>query len=32
MTAAQQEWVNPLRDPEDGRLPHIAGPCALVLF
>ena len=32
MTAAQQEWVNPLRDPEDGRLPHIAGPCALVFF
>lgn len=24
--------INPLRDPEDKRLPRIAGPCALVLF
>jgi glucose-6-phosphate 1-dehydrogenase len=24
--------VNPLRDPEDKRLPRIAGPCALVIF
>jgi len=24
--------VNPLRDPEDKRLPRIAGPCSLVLF
>jgi glucose-6-phosphate 1-dehydrogenase len=24
--------VNPLRDPEDKRLPRIAGPCGLVLF
>jgi glucose-6-phosphate 1-dehydrogenase len=26
------DWVNPLRDPEDRRLPRIAGPCGLVLF
>ena len=26
------EFVNPLRDPQDRRLPRIAGPCALVLF
>ena len=30
--ADQQEWVNPLHDPEDSRMPHIAGPCALVFF
>jgi glucose-6-phosphate 1-dehydrogenase len=24
--------VNPLRDPEDRRLPRIAGPCGMVLF
>ncbi|MCW2867808.1 MAG: glucose-6-phosphate 1-dehydrogenase [Marmoricola sp.] len=24
--------VNPLRDPEDRRMPRIAGPCGLVLF
>jgi glucose-6-phosphate 1-dehydrogenase len=24
--------TNPLRDPEDKRLPRIAGPCALVIF
>ena len=24
--------VNPLRDPEDKRLPRIAGPCSMVLF
>ena len=23
---------NPLRDPQDKRLPRIAGPCSLVLF
>ena len=23
---------NPLRDPEDLRLPRIAGPCGMVLF
>jgi len=27
-----QEWVNPLRDPRDKRLPTIAGPCGLVIF
>jgi glucose-6-phosphate 1-dehydrogenase len=26
------EWSNPLRDPDDRRLPRIAGPCGLVLF
>ncbi len=25
-------YANPLRDPQDRRLPQIAGPCALVLF
>jgi glucose-6-phosphate 1-dehydrogenase len=25
-------YANPLRDPQDRRLPRIAGPCALVLF
>jgi len=25
-------YANPLRDPEDRRLPRIAGPCGLVLF
>ena len=24
--------INPLRDPQDKRLPRIAGPCSLVLF
>ena len=24
--------ANPLRDPNDRRLPRVAGPCALVLF
>ncbi len=28
----EQEWVNPLRDPRDKRLPTIAGPCGLVIF
>jgi len=26
------QWQNPLRDPEDLRLPRIAGPCGLVIF
>jgi len=26
------EYLNPLRDPEDQRLPRIAGPCSLILF
>ncbi|ANY23458.1 glucose-6-phosphate dehydrogenase [Gordonia terrae] len=25
-------WTNPLRDPQDKRLPRIAGPCSLVIF
>ncbi len=25
-------YVNPLRDPQDRRLPRIAGPCGMVLF
>lgn len=25
-------WTNPLRDPQDLRLPRIAGPCSLVIF
>jgi glucose-6-phosphate 1-dehydrogenase len=25
-------WVNPLRDPDDLRLPRIAGPCTIILF
>ncbi len=25
-------WDNPLRDPQDRRLPRIAGPCSMVLF
>lgn len=31
MTPSKQ-FVNPLRDPQDRRLPRVAGPCALVLF
>jgi glucose-6-phosphate 1-dehydrogenase len=31
MTSAGDR-VNPLRDPQDKRLPRIAGPCALVIF
>jgi glucose-6-phosphate 1-dehydrogenase len=29
---AGTEFVNPLRDPQDRRLPQIAGPCGLVIF
>ena len=29
---SQTEWVNPLRDPSDKRLPRIAGPCSMVMF
>jgi glucose-6-phosphate 1-dehydrogenase len=32
MTQTNDTWVNPLRDPQDRRLPRIAGPCGLVLF
>lgn len=28
----ESAYINPLRDPEDQRLPRIAGPCALILF
>jgi glucose-6-phosphate 1-dehydrogenase len=30
--SSSADRVNPLRDPEDKRLPRIAGPCALVIF
>ena len=30
--AAAQDWLNPLRDVRDKRLPRIAGPSGLVLF
>ena len=29
---ADAPFVNPLRDPQDRRLPRIAGPCSLVIF
>ncbi|BBZ04702.1 glucose-6-phosphate 1-dehydrogenase [Mycolicibacterium chitae] len=29
---AGSEWVNPLRDKRDKRMPRIAGPCAVVIF
>lgn len=25
-------WINPLRDPDDKRMPRIAGPCGMVIF
>jgi glucose-6-phosphate 1-dehydrogenase len=28
----QETDPNPLRDPQDRRLPHIAGPCGIVIF
>ncbi|MGH3411483.1 MAG: glucose-6-phosphate dehydrogenase [Marmoricola sp.] len=28
----RRQGINPLRDPEDRRLPRIAGPCCMVLF
>lgn len=31
-TAEQHQWVNPLRDPRDRRVPRIAGPCGIVIF
>ncbi len=30
--SAPAGWHNPLRDPQDRRLPRIAGPCGMVLF
>jgi glucose-6-phosphate 1-dehydrogenase len=32
MTAESARAGNPLRDPQDRRLPRVAGPCGLVLF
>lgn len=32
MADSTPEWVNPLRDPHDLRLPRIAGPCSVVIF
>jgi glucose-6-phosphate 1-dehydrogenase len=33
ITGSQRsDWTNPLRDPEDRRMPRIAGPCGMVLF
>ncbi|RRO93384.1 glucose-6-phosphate dehydrogenase [Corynebacterium bovis] len=31
-TAARAAWTNPLRDPDDRRMPRIAGPSGLVIF
>ena len=31
-TTEHDDWVNPLRDARDKRLPRIAGPSGLVLF
>ncbi len=31
-TAPETAPVNPLRDPQDRRLPQIAGPCGMVIF
>jgi glucose-6-phosphate 1-dehydrogenase len=31
-TLGTATWRNPLRDKRDKRLPHIAGPCAVVIF
>jgi glucose-6-phosphate 1-dehydrogenase len=31
-TSVPADWVNPLRDKRDKRLPRIAGPCAVVIF
>ena len=30
--AVSSRFVNPLRDPQDRRMPQIAGPCGLVIF
>ncbi len=32
MSSTTAAWVNPLRDRRDKRMPHIAGPCAVVIF
>jgi len=31
-SAKPVDWVNPLRDKRDKRMPRIAGPCAVVIF
>ncbi|MGH3508662.1 MAG: glucose-6-phosphate dehydrogenase [Nocardioidaceae bacterium] len=31
-TSEPRAYVNPLRDPDDRRLPRIAGPCGMVIF
>jgi len=32
VTTRESTYTNPLRDPQDRRLPRIAGPCSMVLF
>ncbi|MCI1902364.1 MAG: glucose-6-phosphate dehydrogenase [Bifidobacteriaceae bacterium] len=32
MAETASSWTNPLRDPQDLRLPRIAGPCSVVIF
>ena len=32
LSSSDDQWVNPLRDPRDLRLPRVAGPCSLVIF
>ncbi|MCI1984284.1 MAG: glucose-6-phosphate dehydrogenase [Bifidobacteriaceae bacterium] len=32
MADSASSWTNPLRDPQDLRLPRIAGPCSVVIF
>jgi glucose-6-phosphate 1-dehydrogenase len=32
LTAPPETLLNPLRDPQDRRLPRIAGPCGMVIF
>ena len=31
-SSESSDWINPLRDRRDKRLPRIAGPCSLVIF
>lgn len=32
MPVTSEHWVNPLKDPQDKRLPRIAGPSGMVIF
>lgn len=32
MPISSEHWVNPLKDPQDKRLPRIAGPSGMVIF